>query len=362
MSRFHELRVAAVTPETRDAIVVEFEMPADKAEAFRYAAGQYLTLRTTLDGEEIRRSYSICAGAQERRLRIAIKRVDDGLFSNWASTHLRPGSRIEVMEPAGNFNVPLMPALARHHVAFVAGSGITPVLSLIKTTLNAEPDSRFTLFYGNRASGSVIFKDELEDLKDRYLARLTLVFILSREQQDVALFNGRIDAAKCDELLRRWIDPADIDIAYLCGPQTMMEQVAGSLVAHGLDKTRIKMERFAGAAPGRSRAARAGTSVSPLKGRESCTVTVIQDGSTREFTMPRNQASVLDAALAAGIEMPWSCKGGICSTCRCKLVRGEVDMDANYALEDYELARGFILSCQSFPVTDELLLDFDQEN
>ncbi|GAC1629657.1 MAG: phenylacetate-CoA oxygenase/reductase subunit PaaK [Nevskia sp.] len=349
--------MARVAPETRDAIVVEFEMPAAQREAFRYAAGQHLTLRRQIGGEEIRRSYSICAAAQEQRLRIAIKRVDDGLFSNWAAEHLKPGSLIDVMEPAGHFNVPLEPASRRHHVAFAAGSGITPVLSLIKTTLAAEPHSRCTLFYGNRASGSVIFKDELEDLKDRYLSRLNLVFILSREQQDVTLFNGRIDAAKCDALLSRWIDPADIDVAYLCGPQTMMEQVSASLTAHGLAKSQIRMELFASAAPPTPRAARPGK----LKGSEGCKVTVIQDGRTREFSMAKNKDSVLDAALALGLELPWSCKGGICSTCRCKLVRGEVDMDANYALEDYELARGFILSCQSFPVTDALLIDFDQE-
>lgn len=358
MSKFHELRVATVTPETRDAIVVTFATPPDHAEDFRYLAGQHLTLRAQIEGEEIRRSYSICAGAQEQTLRIAIKRVDDGQFSNWAAEHLKPGSTVEVMAPSGHFNVPLEPKSRRHHVAFVAGSGITPVLSLIKTTLTLEPHSRFTLFYGNRASSSVIFKDELEDLKDRYLSRLNLVFILSREQQDVELFNGRIDAAKCDELLRRWINPADIDVAYICGPQMMMEQVQGSLMAHGVLKTRIKMELFGSALPRVPRAARPGK----VKGSEGCKVTVIQDGRTREFRLQKNSTSLLDAALEQGIELPYACKGGVCSSCRCKLIKGEVDMDANYSLEDYELARGFILCCQSFPVTDELLIDFDQEN
>ncbi|MGQ0698891.1 MAG: 1,2-phenylacetyl-CoA epoxidase subunit PaaE [Panacagrimonas sp.] len=357
MTRFHELRVADVKSETRDAMVVTFDAPSGDAESFRYLAGQHLTLKAHIEGEEVRRSYSICAGAQEQKLRVAIKRMDDGLFSNWAAEHLKPGHRIEVMEPSGHFNVPLEPESARHHFAFASGSGITPVLSLIKTTLAAEPHSRFTLIYGNRASSSVIFKEELEDLKDRYLTRLNLVFILSREQQDVDLFNGRIDAAKCDQLLSRWVNPADIDVAYICGPQSMMEQVSERLMANGLAKSQIKMELFATAMNKTPRPARLG----PVKGHEGCKITVIQNGLTREFAMAKNKDSVLDAALEHGIELPYSCKGGVCSTCRCKLIKGEVDMDANYSLEDYELARGFILTCQSFPVTDELLIDFDQE-
>jgi ring-1,2-phenylacetyl-CoA epoxidase subunit PaaE len=357
MTRFHELRVADVRPETRDALVVSFDVPPGEADAFRYLAGQHLTLKAAIDGQEIRRSYSICSSAQEQKLRVAIKRVDDGLFSNWAARNLKPGSTVEVMEPQGHFNVPLEPQSARHHVAFASGSGITPVLSLIKTTLAAEPHSRFTLIYGNRASSSVIFKEELEDLKDRYLTRLRLVFILSREQQDVDLFNGRIDAQKCDALLRHWVDPRDIDVAYICGPQSMMEQVSERLLAHGLPRSCIKMELFASAMPKGPRPER----TQRVEGAEGCSVTLIHHGLTRSFTMAKNKGTVLDAALEEGIELPYSCKGGVCGTCRCKLIKGEVDMDANYALEDYELARGFVLSCQSFPVTDELLIDLDQE-
>ena len=357
MSKFHELNVARITPETRDAIVVTFDVPTASREAFRYVAGQHLTLRAHIDGEEIRRSYSICSSTQEQTLRVAIKRVDDGLFSNWAASHLQPGHRVEVMEPSGHFNVPLEPESRRHHVAFAAGSGITPILSLVKTTLAAEPHSHFTLFYGNRASSSVIFKDELEDLKDQYLSRLNLVFILSREQQDVDLFNGRIDAEKCAALLKSWIDPSEIDVAYICGPQTMMEQVQASLMASGVPKSGIKLELFASGLNKEPRAARP----NQVKGQDEAKVTVILEGRTREFTLRKNETSLLDAALEQGIELPYACKGGVCSTCRCKLIKGEVDMDANYALEDYELARGFILSCQSFPVTDDLLVDFDQE-
>ncbi len=357
MSKFHELRVADVKPETRDAMVVTFDVPSADTESFRYLAGQHLTLKAQIAGEEVRRSYSICAGAQEQKLRVAIKRVDDGLFSSWATDNLKPGHRIEVMEPAGHFNVPLQPELARHHVAFASGSGITPILSLIKTTLAAEPRSRFTLIYGNRASSSVIFKEELEDLKDRYLTRLNLVFILSREQQDVDLFNGRIDGEKCDQLLSRWVDPKGIDVAYICGPQSMMEQVQERLMAKGLAKSQIKLELFAGAMHKGPRPERR----NPIQGENGCQVTVIHNGLTREFSMSKNKQSVLDAALEQGIELPYSCKGGVCGTCRCKLIKGEVDMDANYSLEDYEVARGFVLACQSFPITDALLIDLDQE-
>lgn len=358
MNRFHPLRVASLRNETRDAVVVTFEVPEEQRQAFRFTQGQHLTLRSKFDGEEIRRSYSICSAPFDDQIRIAIKRVQDGLFSTWASENLRPGHIIECMEPAGHFNVPLEPESERHHVAFATGSGITPILSIIKTTLVAEPKSRFTLVYGNRASSSVIFKEELADLKDRYLDRFNLVFMLSREQQDIELFNGRITGAKCDELLGHWVDPADIDVAYICGPRSMMEEVTASLQAHGVARDRIKMELFDSGLPrGPRKHAEAA-----IPGSRECRVTVIQDGRRREFRIEKDQQTLLDAALEQGIEIPYSCKGGVCSTCRCKMTTGEVDMDANYALEDYEVARGFILTCQSYPLSNEVVLDFDQVN
>lgn len=357
MTKFHALEVDEVRSETRDALVVGLKTTDKNREAFRYQAGQHLTFKVDIDGQEIRRSYSICSSEQEQRLRVAIKRIDDGLFSNWASENLKPGSSVEVMEPQGHFHVPLLPENARHHVAFASGSGITPILSLVKTTLDAEPNSRFTLIYGNRASSTVIFKDELEDLKDRYMTRLNLVFVLSREQQDVDLFNGRIDAEKCEQLLKQWIDPASIDIAYICGPQSMMEQVKDQLMNFGLEKGQIKLELFATAMHKGPRPPRQ----AQVKGKPGCAVKVVHHGLTREFEMDKNTQSLLDAAIEHGIELPYSCKGGVCGTCRCKLLEGEVDMDANYSLEDYELARGFVLSCQSYPITDKVLIDLDQE-
>lgn len=358
MSGFHPLRIASCTSETRDAVVVTFDVPEEQREVFQFTQGQHLTLRSHLDGEEIRRSYSICSAPYEGKIQIAIKRVHDGLFSTWAHQNLKPGHIIECMEPSGHFHVPLDPESARHHVAFAAGSGITPVLSIIKATMAAEPQSRFTIVYGNRASSSVIFKEELEDLKDRYLDRFNLIFILSREHQDVELFNGRIDRVKCDELLRRWIDPMDIDVAYICGPQGMMEEVSASLQARGVAKDRIKMELFLSALPQGPRKHAAVTTL----GDQECKVTVIQDGRKREFSVEKNKHTLLDGALEQGIELPYSCKGGVCSTCRCKMIAGEVDVDSNFALEDYEIARGFILTCQSYPLTNEVVLDFDQES
>jgi ring-1,2-phenylacetyl-CoA epoxidase subunit PaaE len=357
MSKFHSLCVASVARETRDAIAVSFVVPGDLQKIFEHAPGQHLTLRAELGGQDIRRSYSICSAPHEKQLRIAIKRVADGVFSSWANEHLQAGASLDVLAPIGHFHVPLDGMHARHYVAFAAGSGITPILSILKATLNEEPRSRFTLVYGNRASSSVLFKEELADLKDRYLERLNLIFVLSREQQDIDLFNGRIDRAKVDELLRVWIDCADIDTAFLCGPLEMMQAVRESLEAHGLGKTRIRTELFAASAAQAHPAARA----HPAPGANECEVSVIQDGRTTFFRMQKNHDSVLDAALEQGLELPYSCKTGVCSTCRCKRVGGEVDMDANFALEDYEIARGFILPCQSYPVSDKLVLDYDQD-
>lgn len=355
MSNFHSLRVSNLKNETRDAVVVTFDIPEEQRGAFRFTAGQHLTLRAELDGEEVRRSYSICSAPFEERVSVAIKRAPDGLFSTWANRELLPGHIIECMAPTGHFGVQPEPESKRHHVAFAAGSGITPVLSILKSTLREEPRSRFTLVYGNRASSSVIFKEDLEDLKDQYLDRFNLIFILSREQQDIELFNGRIDRSKCDQLLRQWIEPEDIDIAYICGPQSMMADVSASLQANGVSKANIRMELFGTEARGPRKYHLLATSVDRV-----CTVTVIQDGRRREFSLAIDRQTLLDGALEQGIELPYSCKGGVCSTCRCKMTQGEVDMDASLALEDYEIARGFILTCQSYPLSNEIVLDFDQ--
>lgn len=356
MSKFYPLSVAKVKHETRDAIAVTFTVPPELKSTFAYQQGQHLTLRALIDGEDVRRSYSICSAVQDETLRVAIKRTPGGLFSSWANESLQPGATLDVMPPMGHFNVPLDATSERHYLAFAAGSGITPILSIIKTTLLAEPKSRFTLVYGNRASSSVIFRDELTDLKDVYMGRLKLVYVMSREQQDIELFNGRITGEKCSAFLQHWIDISDIDVAFVCGPEDMMHGVSKSLQEAGLPKERIRIELFAASIPKHEHKPR------PVAqgAAHQTEVTVIMDGSAASFTMDKDKESILDAGLRAGIDMRYSCKGGVCSTCRCKVVEGNVEMDVNYALEDYEVARGFVLSCQAFPITDKLIVDFDQ--
>lgn len=358
MSQFHSLKVASVARNTRDAVVVTFEVPETLSRAYAFRPGQYLTLRTHIGGEELRRSYSICAAPGDRQLRVAIKRLNDGAFSSWANSDLKAGDVLDVMPPDGHFTVSFDSAQARHYAAFAVGSGITPILSLIKTALDTESESSFTLFYGNRASSAVLFREEIEDLKNRYMTRLSIVYVMSREHQDIDLFNGRLDGEKVEQLLGRWIDPAAIDYAFVCGPQDMTESVIAALQAKGVAKEQIKFELFG--SPKGPRALRMGHDAREAPG-EHCELTIVLDGVTRSITIEKNKDSLLDSALSQGLDLPYSCKGGVCSTCRCKVVEGEVDMDANFALEDYEVARGFVLSCQSFPVTDRVLIDFDQE-
>lgn len=357
-NHFIPLTVSSVQQVTRDTLVASFSIPSALSEQFTFTQGQHLTLRAVVDGEEIRRSYSICSAVGEPNLRIAIKRVAGGRFSNWANDHLTSGTVVEVMPPMGRFNFPIDPNNPRRYLAFAAGSGITPVLSILKTTLAGEPGSSFTLVYGNRATSSVIFREELAELKDLYASRLSLVHVMSREPQDIDLFHGRIDAQKCKKLFEQWIDVGSHDAAFVCGPEQMMREVGDALVDAGMAKENIKLEMF-GTAPtknGNGVAARVAVCT------KECEVTIVADGSHRSFSMAMDQESVLDAALKNGIDIRYSCKGGVCATCRCKVIDGKVEMDANYALEDYEIARGFVLSCQAFPVSDSLVLDFDLDS
>jgi ring-1,2-phenylacetyl-CoA epoxidase subunit PaaE len=356
LSKFHSLPIARVERETRDAIAITFAVPEALREQFRFSQGQHLTLRTLLRDEDVRRSYSICSGVQDGTLRIAVKKSPGGMFSTWANEALKAGDTIDVMPPLGHFNVALDAKSARHYLGFAAGSGITPLLSIIKTTLAAEPLSSFTLVYGNRASGTVMFREDLAALKDIYLGRFNLVHVLSREAQDIPLLHGRIDRAKADALLTQWVRLPTIDAAFVCGPEGMMDAVIAALKARGLPDSKIKVERFAASIPKHTHV----THVAPEPGHTECEVTVIIDGATRSFVLEKSKENILEAGLRNGIELPYSCKGGVCSTCRCRLVEGEVDMDVNFALEDYEVAGGFILSCQSYPVTDKVTIDYDQ--
>jgi ring-1,2-phenylacetyl-CoA epoxidase subunit PaaE len=355
MSKFHPLAVAKVERETRDAVAITFAIPSVLTDAFRYEQGQHVTVRADIGGQDVRRSYSICSAVQDGSLKIAVKRNPHGVFSTWANESLASGDRLDVMPPMGHFNVPLAPGNRKHYVGFAAGSGITPLLSIVKTTLAAEPHSEFTLFYGNRASGTVMFKEELAALKDTYLTRFNLVHVLSREAQDVELLHGRIDRAKADALLAHWVNLGEVDAVFVCGPDGMMQAVADALKARGFPDARVRIERFATSIPKHEH--KPGRPVEP--GHAECEVTVVLDGATKTFTLEKGKESILEAGLKAGVELPYSCKGGVCSTCRAKLTAGEVDMDVNFALEDYEVARGFVLTCQSYPVTDRVAVDYD---
>ena len=356
MSKFHRLPIARVDRETRDAVAITFDVPVALREHVRSAPGQHLTLRADVGGQDLRRSYSICSAVQDDVLRIAVKKAPGGAFSTWVNEALRPGAAIEVMPPMGHFNVPLDASAAHHNVGFAAGSGITPLLSIIKTTLAVEPRTTFTLFYGNRASGTVMFREELAALKDLHLTRFNLVHVLSREAQDIELLHGRIDAARASALLDHWVPQGRMDAVFVCGPEGMMDAVVATLRARGLPDARIKVERFAASIPKHTHVPRP----LPAAAHTECEVTVIQDGARRSYFLTKGEDNILDAGLRNGIELPYSCKGGVCSTCRCRLLEGEVDMDVNFALEDYEVARGFVLACQSYPATDKVVVDFDQ--
>jgi len=355
MSRFHRLTVARVERETHDAVAITFAVPPALAEAFRFAPGQHVTLRADLGGADVRRSYSICSAVQDGTLRVAVKHCAGGVFSRWANESLRAGDALDVTPPLGHFGLPLDAAQARHYVGFAAGSGITPLLSIVATTLATEPASTFTLVYANRTSATVMFREELADLKDRYLARFALVHVLSREAQDSELMHGRIDRARADAIIERWVPVDDIAAAYVCGPSDMMEAVVAALSARGVPEARIRVERFAASIPRHEHVAPA---VRPA-GAQVCTVTATLDGAQRTFTVARGTQTVLAGGLASGIELPYSCKGGVCSTCRCRVLEGEVDMDVNFALEADEVAQGYVLACQSYPRTDRLRVTYD---
>jgi ring-1,2-phenylacetyl-CoA epoxidase subunit PaaE len=358
MARFHPLKVTDVRRETRDAVVVTLVPRAEDSALFAFTQGQYLTFRRDFDGDELRRSYSICAGCDEGVLKVGIKRVDGGTFSTWANEALAAGDEIEAMPPMGKFFTPIEPDARRDYIGFAGGSGITPVLSIIKTVLAREPHASFTLVYANRQISTIMFREELEDLKNQHLGRFSIIHVLEGEAQDIDLFTGRIDGDKVKALFTHWIDAHSFDTAFVCGPEPMMLAIAAALREHGLNDAQIKFELFASGQPGRAKVkAVSRTAFVPGTGVEA---TVTLDGTTRSFIMPREGESVLDAALAANMDAPYSCKAGVCSTCRCKVLEGEVEMAVNHALEDYEVRAGYALSCQAFPLTDRLVVTYDE--
>lgn len=351
--KFHSLKIAEVRRETADAVSLRFEVPAELADDYRFVQGQHLTLKAEVAGEELRRSYSICAAVDDGELRVAIKKIAGGVFSTWANDSLKAGDSIEVMTPEGRFHTDLDPASARHYVAFAAGSGITPVMSLIKTTLKAEPNSRFTLIYGNRRQNSVIFAEALEDLKDRYMTRFTLYHVFSREEQEVPLFNGRLDRARVGAFLDTLVPAETIDAAFICGPGEMIDEVEAGLLAGGVAAERIHLERFGVPDSGPAHHVEAGDA-------PQARVTIIVDGLRREMDFRAEDPSILEVALAAGLDLPFSCKGGVCCTCRARVLEGKVRMDKNFSLEQPDVDDGFVLTCQAHPLTERVVISFDE--
>ncbi len=355
--QFHRLTISDIRRETPDSISLAFAIPASLGEAYRFAPGQHITLKRVIGGEEVRRSYSICSGLDEGELRVAVKKQEGGVFSGFAQEGFKPGDHIDVMTPSGHFTAPLDHAATRTYLGIAAGSGITPLLSIIKTVLAREPKSRFFLLYGNRTTQSIMFRAALEELKDRFLDRFSVTHVLSREAQDVPVLSGRIDDEKI-ALFLRGIGPAGaIDHAFICGPPALLDTAERVLEARGLPRSRLHLERFTVDGMPTPRRVTAGAAAPPRP--IVAEAEAVLDGIRHHFPIAAGE-TVIDAALAAGLELPYSCRGGMCCTCRARLLSGTVEMEHNYSLEPWEIEAGYVLTCQSRPKTATLVLDYDQ--
>src|SRR4051812_46414343 len=352
---FHALRVAEIVPETDEANSIRFEVPADLHERFAFKAGQHLTLRATINGEEVRRNYSLCTAPAEGDWMVTVKRIGGGLFSNWGRDQLKAGETVEAMVPHGGFTTEFHDAKNSHFVGIAGGSGITPVLSLIKTLLREEPNSSFTLLYGNRDSSSVIFLEALAGLKDKYLGRLEIYHFLDAEEQDIELFNGMLNRERLEEAITSFVrDAPVVDGWFICGPGPMMDAAEGALLDRNTPKDRIHIERFTADRPPEAVA----QEIAQLQTQaEGVTVAVTLDGRTRR--VPFTAGNILDSARASGLPAPFACKAGVCATCRAKVTKGKVEMAARYGLTDEEVADGYVLTCQSVPLGDGVAVDYD---
>ena len=352
---FHPLKVAEIVPETDEANSIRFDIPPELRDAFAFRAGQHLTLRATIGGEEVRRNYSLCTAPADGDFMVTVKRIGGGLFSNWVGDQLKAGDTVEVMVPHGSFTTEFNAANRRHLVGIAGGSGITPVMSLIRTLLREEPKSRFTLLYGNRDSSSVIFLEALAALKDKYLGRFEIYHFLDQEEQDIALFNGMLNRERLDEAIAALVpDAAEVDGWFICGPGPMMDAAEGALIDQSIPKERIHIERFTADRP----AGAVAREMAQLQTQaEGVTVAVTLDGRTRR--VPFTAGNILDSAREAGLPAPFACKAGVCATCRAKVTKGKVEMAVHYGLTDEEVAEGYVLTCQSVPVGDGVAVDYD---
>lgn len=357
MPKFHLLKVKDVRRETADCVSVAFDVPNDLAPEYAFEHGQNLTLKASIQGEEVRRSYSICTSPLDGELRVAIKKVPGGRFSTFANEVLQVGDTLDVMTPSGNFSVALDPSNKKHYVAFAAGSGITPVLSILRTVLRTEPQSRFTLFFGNKSGEHIIFREQLEDLKNRYLDRLSIHHVLSREYPGADLFYGRIDSDRCGDFCRLLLDPHEVDAYFLCGPEEMIFSVKEKLQELKIDPKTIHFELFT--SPAGTLGVK--TPAPPeLDEAVRSQIEVVLDGNAFSFELDSGGDTILDGALKAGADLPFACKGGVCATCKAKVMEGEVAMQVNYALEPEEVEAGFVLTCQSHPRSERVLVSYDE--
>ena len=352
----HKLRVAEMKREMPDAVSVRFELPENLRERFAFKAGQHLTFRREFNGEEVRRNYSVCVSPSEGVLKIGVKKIVGGAFSSWVNDELKAGDELEVMAPHGSFCWSFDPDARREYVAFAGGSGITPILSLMKTALAMEPNSRFTLFYGNRNSMGVMFLEEIAGLKDRYIDRLSVYHFLEDEEEEIDLFNGRLDRAKVETLLSSLVKPENIDTFFICGPGPMMDAAEEALLAKGVEKQRILIERFTTGPLSAAQAAAARVLEEKAAGLK---MSVTLNGRRMNIAFDPAQHSILDNVRAAGLPAPFACKGGVCATCRAKVTAGEVSMKVNYGLSEQEIADGFVLTCQATPLTEGVALTYD---
>lgn len=356
MSKFYSLKVQEVSKETKDCSVITFDVPEELHKEFSFRQGQHLTLRTIIDGEDIRRTYSLCSSPAEKQWKVAVKHIFEGKFSTFVYQKLKSGDFMEVMPPGGNFGVETNSSNPKNYIAFAAGSGITPILSMIKAHLGEEPQSTFKLFYLNRTSKSIIFKEEIEQLKNKYFNRFHAFYFLTKEKRDIPFLNGRFDEEKLQTLTKTFIDVEDTSHCFICGPEEMIFFIKDQLEKAGLSAEKIHYELFvSGLSPAdRERAQKA--LESKVEGTE---VTIIDGGKEFHFTMSEDYDNILDGALAAGADLPFACKGGVCSTCKCELKEGTVAMKVNYALDEKEVAQQLILSCQAIPTSKKLVVDFD---
>ena len=354
---FHELKIADIRQDTEDAVIVSFELPANLRATYRFEPGQHLTLRALVEGSDLRRSYSICSGENEDPIFIGVRKVPGGVFSTWLHEQVKPGLSIAVMPPQGRFCVKRTAPAGRHYLGIAGGSGITPILSILKSVLARDPGSHFTLIYGNRSQKSTMFKEEIEDLKNRYMTRLVLHHVFSREQMDAPLNSGRLNREKIAEFLASVVDPADIDQVYICGPNDMNDEAEKAALAAGIGEDKIHIERYGVPVARSTRDIEEPDVIDELTGSR---LLIIRDGLSREIEFRKGDKSVLEAAAHAGLDVPFSCKAGVCATCRAKLLEGDVRMTRNFALERSEIESGFILTCQAHPLTPRVVVSFDE--